>query len=275
MRKRISTLIFLAFLPSLKAWSQKDPCHLFSGIKFKNGTATVVLRGTFDDLAKSADYTILKELDKEKRLKYSDYGVDTGEEDASSGLAFIPEHCATVYFGTLRSRISNIDLNTLKHGIIYQLTCEVFEGNIMGNKNYFVINQVNLAKTDDIPYPPITDKRYLNDISTREIKSPSTYNFFTFANIDLSDILPVFAVSGNHTALIKFNKAYIHFKLTSHIKTDTGYIDKYDAAGYKLILTINNIKQLPDRKSIDSGTLRIISKNADLQFAVHGGIVNK
>lgn len=141
-------------MPFLKALGQ-DTCHIFNSLQFKNGIDTIVVKATYDALIKSPDYSILKELEKENKLKYDEFGVDTGEEDSGSAISFVPENCNKLYDATISKKIPlNTIMNLQKDASIY-LTCIVFEVDkshqIYLNSNYepfFVIIDFSLKKPD-------------------------------------------------------------------------------------------------------------------------------
>jgi len=110
-------------------------CNFLRNLPFKNGTYTVIVKATFKGLFRSPDYITLKDLEKAKKLKYKEFGVDTGEVENTSSISFVPERCTHLYSGPLirktfytsSNNTFKLDLNTLAEGKVIYLTCVVFE----------------------------------------------------------------------------------------------------------------------------------------------------
>jgi hypothetical protein len=87
----------------------------------------------------------------EKKIHYSEFGVDTGKMESSSSISFKPHNCPMLFADTLSRKtfdntVTGVDLNTLKHGTVIYLACVAFEG-CDGNyyeTPYFVIINVAL-----------------------------------------------------------------------------------------------------------------------------------
>jgi hypothetical protein len=133
MKKIISILLAIGFCLNTMAQSmpvQHPSCDFITKIKFKNGKDTIVIKAVYNDFLKSAAYPVLKALDKEKKLRYSDFGYNKREPLTSSAIAFTPENCTKSYIGTVRKKDLNnkeISMNTMPIGTVLYLTCVFFE----------------------------------------------------------------------------------------------------------------------------------------------------
>jgi hypothetical protein len=128
MKKKL--LIFVVLICTLSkghAFSKVDStCNFLKNIEFKNGVDTIIVKGRFHSFFRSPDYRILKELDKEKLIKYADFGEDKSGIDESSAVSFFTGNCPTFYSGTLRNNIDPNYISQLKEGDVILLTCIVF-----------------------------------------------------------------------------------------------------------------------------------------------------
>jgi hypothetical protein len=151
MFKLIIAILFINFSMNVMAQTavKKDiGCNFLKNLKFKNGTDTITVKATYDELFRSPDYSLLKQLDKEKKLHYSDFGTEYNEIESSTSISFFTGNCSKKYMGTI-SKNQPIDVNTLKPGTIIYLTCVIFEGakwSYSDGTHFFVIINVALKK---------------------------------------------------------------------------------------------------------------------------------
>jgi hypothetical protein len=151
MCKLIIAILFINFPMNVMAQTtvKKDiGCNFLKNVKFSNGADTITEKAIYDELFRSPDYSQLKQLDKEKKLHYSDFGTEYSETESSTAISFFTENCSKKYMGTI-SKNQSIDLNTLKPGTTIYLTCVVFEGaewSYTDGTHFFVVINVSLKK---------------------------------------------------------------------------------------------------------------------------------
>jgi hypothetical protein len=144
MKKHFSGII-LFILFSTNTFAQVitygRECDFFGPLKFKNGMATVIIKATYRDLFKSPEDLTVKQLEKQKKIRYKDYFPDCCD---GSSIGFVPENCSFEYGATMRGKIK-FDINHCKQGQTLYLTCIVFSGVKHGkDMPFFVISDISL-----------------------------------------------------------------------------------------------------------------------------------
>ena len=142
----LTVILYSDHVRAQNAVVQDTSCTFLKNLTFKNGVDTVEVKAVYQDFLKGSDYQILKALDREKKIIYKEYGVDTGEVENSRSLYFKPVNCQIFFEGTISKKIYNIPsalksqnladysrtpikIEDLPIGQIIYLKCLVFEDN--------------------------------------------------------------------------------------------------------------------------------------------------
>jgi hypothetical protein len=147
MQKYIYGVVMLLLISSSALAQGKldqGDCDFFGPLHFKNGKASVIIKVTFKEFFRSGDEPLFTKLEKEKKLRSSDYFTRCC---GGSAISFIPENCSKMCYGVMIQKKMNFDINLAKPGNILYLTCIVYEGEkSFDNFTFFTVNNISLKK---------------------------------------------------------------------------------------------------------------------------------